>query len=44
MLYFNHACKQLKQRPLSAFMMLDYANAASKLQTPPQLIQESNEG
>lgn len=30
--------------PLSAFMMLDYANAASKLQPPPQPIQESNEG
>ncbi len=29
--------------PLSAFMMLDYANAASKLQPPPQPIQESNE-
>ncbi len=26
--------------PLSAFMMLDYANAASKLQPPPQPIQE----
>ncbi len=44
MLYFKHACAWLKQRPLSAFMMLDYATAASKLQPPPQPSQESNEG